>query len=589
MNTKNKYKVGMYIRVSTEEQAENPEGSIKNQEHRLRDYIKQKNADGVFGDLIEVYCDPGVSAKNMNRPALQKMLSAIRAKEINLVLVTEISRLSRSMRDFTMLWDFMKEHDCKFQSLRDNFDTTSPAGEMIIFTLANFAQFERRQLGERISNAFQARAKRGLWNGGNLPLGFKVDPEKPGHLQTVATDVELVHTIFKTFLEQESLSRTGLALNELGIKIPKRMAFNKERRYEHFTVDFLYRLLTNRAYIGKRVFSTKDGLKEVEASWPAIIDEVQFKRVQELLKDNFKKRKKPPSPNRYPYLLSGLVICKTCGDRLCGKSAHGNGGKVGYYEHTWATKTQSCLSKKVFTCAPHRIPAKRIEPVVWESVKRLLFDEEYSRLLFTEAQALAERVSKPKEVEKLQAKIKSIESQIESTTGRITELPDGISAKLFYDQILKLQKIKEELVTKLSIFAGNDISFELPIDTKDFEAFTAGLKELAANTADPDIQASICRKLIQKIEVSPNGIAIHYFVGGIHFNKIFGDLKMVGSEANNAAKIAAKPLQKYKNARLNDASFYFNVNGSNTLTNGREYRARTDDIHLVRVALYQLS
>lgn len=569
MNNQNKFKIGIYIRVSTEEQAENPEGSIKNQEQRLRDYITQRNADGIYGELIEVYCDPGVSAKNMKRPALQRLLNDVRTKRINLILVTEISRLSRSMRDFTVLWDFMKEHDCKFQSLRDNFDTTTPAGELILFTLANFAHFERRQLGERISNAFQARAKRGLWNGGNLPLGFEVDPDKAGHLRPVPMEVELVQKVFETFLKEESLSRTGISLNEMGLKIPLRMAFNKERRNEHFTVDFLYRLLTNRAYIGRRVYSTKDGIKEVEASWPGIINDLQFKRVQELLKSNFEKRKKSPAPNRYPYLLSGLVACKSCGDRMCGKSAHGNGGKVGYYEHTWATKNQSCLSKKVFSCQPHRVPAKKMEPVVWESVKRLLLDKEYALTLFTEAQALITRSSKASDVEKLQLKIKSIERQIESTTERVTELPQDVSAKLFYDQILKLQKAKEDQEFKLAALANEDLSFDLPINTEDFERFTIGLKELANKIADPDIQASICRKLIQKIEVSPNGIAIHYFVGGSHFEKTFGDLKIVGSNtATDSRKVAALPLRKYRRPEPSDASLNLNVSGSNNLTIG---------------------
>lgn len=129
-----KFKIAAYIRVSSEEQAENPEGPIKNQEQRLREYVKLKCSDGPFGEITEVYCDPGISAKDMNRPALQRMLSAIRSGDVNLVLVTEISRLSRSTRDFTMVWEFLKEHDCEFQSLRDNFDTTTPAGEMIFIT-----------------------------------------------------------------------------------------------------------------------------------------------------------------------------------------------------------------------------------------------------------------------------------------------------------------------------------------------------------------------------------------------------------------------------------------------------------------------
>jgi len=179
-----------------------PEGSIKNQEQRLMDYVKFRNADGsCFGEIIEVFSDPGISAKDMKRPALQKLLHKIRAKEIDLVLVMDLSRFTRSTKDFSILWDFMSSHGCKFQSLRENFDSTTAAGEMIMFTLANFAQFERRQTAERISASFLARAKRGLYNGGSVPLGFRIDPETPGRLEVICDEAEIVRLCFKTFLD----------------------------------------------------------------------------------------------------------------------------------------------------------------------------------------------------------------------------------------------------------------------------------------------------------------------------------------------------------------------------------------------------
>jgi site-specific DNA recombinase len=80
-------RVGFYLRVSTEEQAENPEGSIKNQEERLKLTLSLKNSDGKFGTLAGVYCDAGRSGKDMNRPELQRLLKAIASGEINMVMV----------------------------------------------------------------------------------------------------------------------------------------------------------------------------------------------------------------------------------------------------------------------------------------------------------------------------------------------------------------------------------------------------------------------------------------------------------------------------------------------------------------------
>lgn len=573
------FKIGIYVRVSTEEQAENPEGSIKNQEMRLRDFIKLKNHDSNFGEVAEVFCDPGISAKNMNRPQLQKMLQKIKTGEINLVLVTELSRLTRSTKDFSILWEFMDNHGCKFLSLRDNFDSTTPAGEMIMFTLANFAQFERKQTAERIANAFQARSKRGLWNGGVLPLGYDVDKSKPGHLMVVTSEAEIVRAVFDTFLKEETLSRTGKSLNDKKIELPRKLRNGGGYRSSHFKIDSVHRILKNKAYIGIREYKTKEGFLETNAAWPAIIDPIKFDRVQKLLAKN-RYSKKPPSKERYPYTLSGILFCKKCGDRLCGKSAHGNGGKIGYYEHAWSTKSQACLSKKVFTCEPNRILAKKIEPVVWQDVKRLLLDETYRRQLFTEAQGLKQDQTATRTVEKLKSKLASIDYQIEATAERVSTLPKEMDAKPIYDQILRLQKTKSDLDLELLTAKASAQTKEEPICVDSFEAFTDTLKEIIRKEERPDAMAAIIRKLLQKIEVTESGIIIHYHVGENHFvrefNEELGSDTLNSSPKNqtglvNLTRPVSKSLLKYK------SSNFFHDAGSNSLKIGRGAGTRTPD------------
>lgn len=205
--TSKSYRIAAYVRVSTEEQASNPEGSVKNQEQRIREYVRHRNMDGTFGEVVQVFCDPGISAKNMNRPQLQKLLEQVSDGSVNLIIVTDLSRLTRSTKDFALLWDFLRENNCKFQSLREAFDTTNAAGEMIMFTLANFAQFERKQTGERIAHSFLARSKRGLYNGGSVPLGYRIDETRPGHLAVIEEEAEIVRLIFKTYLEEQTLRK----------------------------------------------------------------------------------------------------------------------------------------------------------------------------------------------------------------------------------------------------------------------------------------------------------------------------------------------------------------------------------------------
>ena len=140
-NIKNLRKVAYYIRVSTEEQAQNPEGSIKNQEERLKLTLRLKNEMALFGEFAGIYVDAGRSGKDMNRPELKRLLKDIQAGAITMVMVTELSRLSRSIKDFSEIWEFMQRHECGFLSLRENFDTSTAAGEMMLYSIANFAHY----------------------------------------------------------------------------------------------------------------------------------------------------------------------------------------------------------------------------------------------------------------------------------------------------------------------------------------------------------------------------------------------------------------------------------------------------------------
>lgn len=145
-------------------------------------------------------------------------------------------------------------------------------------------------------------------------------------------------------------------------------------------------------------------------------------RVQEILKTI--KKRKPETEQRYPFALTGFISCSTCGERLVGKSAHGNGGKVPYYEHGWAVSRQSCLVKKCFDCTPFRIQAKKIEPAVWEAVQKLLADPEFAERIIKKAHGLHENRTQNSEAKRIRDKINSLKGQLEVLAERLAELPE---------------------------------------------------------------------------------------------------------------------------------------------------------------------
>jgi site-specific DNA recombinase len=90
------HKIGLYIRVSTEEQALRTEGSLDSQRHRLQGFVDIKNMQQAdWGSIVDSYIDDGFSAKDTNRPALQRLLRDLKRGKVNMVLVTDLSRLSR--------------------------------------------------------------------------------------------------------------------------------------------------------------------------------------------------------------------------------------------------------------------------------------------------------------------------------------------------------------------------------------------------------------------------------------------------------------------------------------------------------------
>lgn len=517
-------RIGAYIRVSTEEQADNPEGSIRNQEMRLRETVKLRNMEGNFGKIEKVFIDRAKSGKDTNRPELQKLLLAIRRKEIDLVLVSELSRLSRSIKDFSEMWELMKLHGCNFMSLRENFDTTTAAGEMVLYTVANIAQFERRQCAERVRANFVSRASRGLSNGGQVPMGYLLDPEKPGNMIVDPKTAAMVRKAFEVFLEKQTLTRTAAWLNENGYRV-KRMpnGGGPWKRLGQFTFGTIHKLLTNPAYAGIRVYKDLKGeWREVPAVWEPIIAPKTFKKVQTMLKSN-RHRFKPCSAGRYPYVLSGLVRCGVCGDTLSGKTAHGNSGKVGYYEHSWAQRKRACLVKKILLCEPKRIMAKRLEPVVWEKLVRLLNQPEFARGIIAEAKKLHEKKSRRPELARLQRRSRDLDAHLDSLTERLAELPKGVSATPIYRQMEKIEVEKSE--TEVAISSHNQgIGAELPAAFTAYENFLHAVQMvfggvLTAEALDPakeDACRRLVKSLIHQVEVFPEKLRLHYYAGQSH-------------------------------------------------------------------------
>nr|BFD66927.1 hypothetical protein HAGR004_19490 [Bdellovibrio sp. HAGR004] len=613
LNSAKIFRIAIYTRVSTEEQAENPEGSIKNQELRLREYVNLKNLVEPFGEIVSVFSDPGVSAKDMKRPAFQKMLRAIENHEIDLVLVTELSRFSRSTKDFALLQEFLKEHECKFMSIRENFDTSGAAGSMVLNLMASIAEFERKQTAERVSNSFLARAKRGLYNGGSIPLGYRAGPDKSGTLVIEPEEANLVNLIFNTYLKEKTLAATCKWLTSNKIQLPREIRGAGNPRAKYLRLENVYRILGNKAYIGIRVYSTKTGTEETRAVWQPIVDKGIFEKVQKLLKENCSRRK--THDNKYPYLLSGITFCKECGERMSGASATSHTGKkFGYYEHLATKKNEAVLEEKLLKHSPRRVPAEKLEIAVWAEVKKFVLDRSFTENLLARAKAISEKTSVVDDSKELALKIGALERQIAVLAERISRLPEDMDIKPIVDQMKDLQSKKSGFVEK-SKMAKEKVEVQMPLKFETHEIFKSGLENLIKKGEnDPKMRSDIIKLIVHKIEIQKDGFEIHFHVGQAHYeNALKGQTlgatffvyvkgigwvdksEMNGIEIKGSKKtkethsVVAGPNNGFSNfGKQSQKLNFFKRVGSSRLTSGANNWTRTSDLFHVKEARYQL-
>jgi len=490
----------------------------------------------------------------MRRPKLQELLRSVRSGDVNLIMVTEISRLSRNIRDFIEMWDMMRANGCRFSSLREDFDTTTAAGEMVLFQLMNLAQFERKQTSERVEANIAARAGRGLYNGGLVPVGYRKMPGRPGYLEIDPEMAETVKVAFTAFLREGCLSHAARWLNDNGYSVRKQTeGGGRFRRVGHFTVDNLQAILRNKAYLGIKVFRHKGEIKETKAVWPAVIDETTFHRVGQTL-DRNRGRLKPHKQGKMPYLFSGLVHCQKCKSHMPGKSATGRTTKVGYYEHSWATKRDSTLSKKLLRCEPHRIPAAKLEPLVWEKLTEFVTEPRFIARVLEKVRAHHAENPHRKEMERLKAKIMGINSQLDSLSERLAELPKTVSAIPIYKQMEKLQIAKEEHETRLEgLRSSASIGADRVVGLDSFEDFAAAYRKFVLETATVNERKQMIQKFIRRIDVGTDSIRIHFIVDQEHYEREL-KIKDAGSRSLSESRLAG--------------SVCLGNLGSNTLTNG---------------------
>jgi len=273
----------IYTRVSTDNQAAEKEfSSCKAQEEKIKAFVKSQNNWEVF----KVYSDAGYTGANLDRPAMQELLNDIKKEKINIILVYKIDRLTRSPKDFYQLIEVFDRYKVDFISITERFDTSTPSGRLFRNIMLTFAQFERELSSERTKDKMIERSKKGLWNGGLVPYGYKKENKR---LLINLKETEVIQLIYETYVTTGSLSKTYEELKRQEIK---------DRRGNPFSKSVIHYILRNIIYTGKIKYAENiyQGVHE------SIVSKDLFNLAQEIHKEKVRTLRVYKD-----FLLSGLI------------------------------------------------------------------------------------------------------------------------------------------------------------------------------------------------------------------------------------------------------------------------------------------
>jgi site-specific DNA recombinase len=303
-------KVATYTRISTDET--NQPHSLGAQAERLEAYCRSQ--DGWR--IVRTYTDTA-SGATMERPGLAKALADAQAGVYECLLVWRVDWLSRNVRQLAQIAEDLTRDAVVLRSATEPFDTSSPAGKMMLQMLGVFAEFERATIVERITAGMERAASQGRWVVGKVPYGYARD-KATKLIHPEPAQAEVVRRIF-----------THYTNDRLGAEAIARLLNAEGRRTKNgtpFARPAVLAILQNPIYIGRIEFR---GIQVPGLHEPLVDDQVFFAAQQILAERGESQALKRGHATEY--LLSGLVRCGRCKRAYVGTSARGRNGFYHYY------------------------------------------------------------------------------------------------------------------------------------------------------------------------------------------------------------------------------------------------------------------
>lgn len=371
------WKIGLYIRLSKEDENEGDSESVMNQEKILRDFVQEYFNPGNY-EIVDVFADDGLTGTDTERPDFKRLERCIVRKDVNCMIIKSLARGFRNLADQQkFLEEFIPLNGARFICTGipfiDTYTNPHSVNGLEIPIRGMFNEQFAATTSEEIRKTFKMKRERGEFIGSFAAYGYKKDPNNKNRLIIDEEAAEVVKSIYQWFVN-EGYSKMGIAkrLNLMGEPNPE--AYKKKKRLKYhnpnsgkndglWSPGTITKILKNPVYIGVmvqgryRVISYKvhKQIAVPENEWftvsnthEPIINKELFDKAQ-----NLHMRDTRTAPGKQEvYLMSGFVRCADCRKAMRRKTAR----NITYYS------CRSYTDKKI--CTKHSIRQDRLENVV---------------------------------------------------------------------------------------------------------------------------------------------------------------------------------------------------------------------------------
>ena len=415
----NKKIAGIYIRVSTEDQAR--EGfSLGEQEEKLKDLCKYKEYE-----VFKVYCDAGISAKDMeHRPKFQEMLEDIKKGKINYIVAYKLDRVTHSVRDLEELIGMLEKYNCYLVCDRDDVNTSTANGRFFVRMLTVLSQLEIEIVSERTKFGLNGAIKCGHLPG-IVPLGYKKDGNKKTIIDETTKDV--IKRVFDLYLQGKSYQQISNIFNEEKV-------LNKVWYDTHFE-----KIINNKIYMGDYV-QYKRIHKKVQKepiTYMNVVDPIIPRYIWEECQLQKEKNQRTYTRDRV-YTFFQKVKCPHCGSIM---KCKGSGGKKKKYMYYNCEKCHENIREDY-------VEQKCLE-LILELVR---FDNEYKKYflpLFADKENVVKEDTIDKDIENLEKQKQRIKKAYMSGVVELKDFEEDLKAINEKLEILNAKKEeKQEFISR---------------------------------------------------------------------------------------------------------------------------------------------